>query len=118
MIQRCALALLLASLLTACAPDDRPWANALRHELMSPFCPGMTLAKCPSSQAEQLNRRMYVLSIVAAVFLPLGFLTGLLGINVAGIPGSESPWGFLIFVALLCALVGGQLWYFRKKGWF
>ncbi|MGI9354547.1 MAG: CorA family divalent cation transporter [Rhizobiaceae bacterium] len=40
----------------------------------------------------------YALSIVAAIFLPLGFLTGLLGINVGGMPGlktrrrSESSW--------------------------
>ena len=32
--------------------------------------------------AEQMNTRMYVLSLVAGIFLPLGFVTGLLGINV------------------------------------
>ena len=35
--------------------------------------------------SELMNTRMFVLSIVAAIFLPLGFLTGLLGINVGGI---------------------------------
>ena len=34
----------------------------------------------------QLNKNMYALSVIAAIFLPLGFLTGLLGINIAGIP--------------------------------
>ena len=34
--------------------------------------------------SEQMNNKMYILSIVAAIFLPLGFLTGLLGINVGG----------------------------------
>jgi zinc transporter len=38
-----------------------------------------------SRLSDQMNTRMYVLSVVAAIFLPLGFLTGLLGINV-GIP--------------------------------
>ena len=38
--------------------------------------------------SEQLNQRMYVMSVVAALFLPLGFLTGLLGVNVGGIPGT------------------------------
>jgi hypothetical protein len=33
-----------------------------------------------SRLSEQMNSRMYVLSVVAAIFLPLGFLTGLLGI--------------------------------------
>jgi len=37
-----------------------------------------------------MNKAMYVLSIVAAIFLPLSLLTGLLGINVGGIPGAET----------------------------
>ncbi|MEL6680368.1 MAG: CorA family divalent cation transporter, partial [Pseudomonadota bacterium] len=40
-------------------------------------------------QAERLNRNLYVLAIISAIFLPLGFLTGLLGINVGGVPGTE-----------------------------
>lgn len=71
-----------------------------------------------SRLADQLNRRMYVLSVVAAVFLPLGFLTGLLGINVGGIPGSENPHAFEMFLGLLAVLVGFQLWLFRKMKWF
>jgi zinc transporter len=68
--------------------------------------------------AEQQNIRMYVLSIVAAIFLPLGFLTGLLGINVGGIPGSENPAAFWIFAGLLALLVAVQLVYFRMRKWF
>ena len=44
--------------------------------------------------AERMNRAFYTLSIVAAIILPLGLLTILLGINVGGIPGTESPRGF------------------------
>lgn len=36
------------------------------------------------------ERTSYLLTIVAAIFLPLGFLTGLLGINVGGMPGVDS----------------------------
>ena len=43
---------------------------------------------------EQLNNRLYLLAVVATIFLPLGFLTGLLGINVGGIPGAENTFGF------------------------
>lgn len=67
--------------------------------------------------AEQMNSRMYVLSIVAAFFLPLGFLTGLLGINVGGIPGAENPLGFGVFIALLVLVCGLQIVWFRRKGW-
>ena len=45
-----------------------------------------------------VERRAYTLSVLAALFVPLGFVTGLLGINVGGIPLAESPWGF----ALVC----------------
>ncbi|MDA8586758.1 zinc transporter ZntB [Rhodobacteraceae bacterium] len=46
--------------------------------------------------ASTLGRNSYVLSVVAAIFLPLGFLTGLFGINVGGMPGVESSMGFWI----------------------
>ncbi|WGW00275.1 zinc transporter ZntB [Vibrio sp. YMD68] len=68
--------------------------------------------------AEQMNNRMYVLSIVAAIFLPLGFLTGLLGINVGGIPGAENSASFAIFTLLLVGVVAIQVWIFKKKNWF
>lgn len=68
--------------------------------------------------AEQMNTRMYVLSIVAAIFLPLGALTGLLGVNVGGIPGSEYPLAFLVFVLFLLAVVAAQIIWFRRKKWF
>jgi len=67
--------------------------------------------------AERMNKTMYVLSIIAAVFLPLGLLTGLLGINVGGIPGSESPLGFAAVTFLLVAIAGGLVWLFRRVGW-
>lgn len=60
---------------------------------------------------------MYVLSIVAGIFLPLGLLTGLLGINVGGIPGTESPWAFTIFCIMLGLIAGWQIWLFKRKRW-
>ena len=67
--------------------------------------------------SEQLNNKMYILSVVAAIFLPLGFLTGLMGINVGGIPGAESKMGFALFVILLAIVVVFQILYFKKKKW-
>lgn len=65
--------------------------------------------------SESMNRTMYLLSIVAAIFLPLGLLTGLLGINVGGIPGSEDPHAFLFVCGLLAALALGLYAVFRWK---
>src|SRR5574344_1705249 len=38
-----------------------------------------------NSLTEQMNKKMYILAILSAIFLPITFLTGLLGINVGGI---------------------------------
>ncbi|MEO1007824.1 MAG: CorA family divalent cation transporter [Planctomycetota bacterium] len=67
--------------------------------------------------AERLNRRLYGLAIISAVFLPLGFLTGVLGINVAGVPFTTQPWAFafwcgvgLLFVALEIGVLKWARW--------
>ena len=70
-----------------------------------------------SRLSEKMDRTMYVLSIVAAIFLPLGFLTGLLGINVGGIPGSDYKGSFLIFSVSLVFIVVLQVWFFKRKKW-
>lgn len=67
--------------------------------------------------SEQMNMRMYVLSLVAAIFLPLGFLTGLLGINVGGIPGSENKFAFWIFILMLSIVVAFLIVIFKRKKW-
>ena len=70
-----------------------------------------------SRQAEAMNRRMLVVSLVAAVFLPLSLLTGLLGINVGGIPGSESPLAFSVVCAIILGLGGLQFLALRRMKW-
>ncbi|NJO38269.1 MAG: zinc transporter ZntB [Rhizobiales bacterium] len=67
-------------------------------------------------RAEVMNRQMLVLSIAAAMFLPLGLLTGLLGINVGGMPGVDSSWAFWIVCALLLAMAGVLVWLFKHLG--
>jgi zinc transporter len=62
-----------------------------------------------------MNATMYRLAIVATVFLPLGLLTGLLGINVGGIPGSDEPKAFALVSASLLALAVGEVIYFRRR---
>ena len=54
--------------------------------------------------AERLNGTMVLLSVIAGVFLPLSFVTGLLGMNVAGIPGASSPTAFVVISLVLVAV--------------
>jgi zinc transporter len=67
--------------------------------------------------AHEQNARMYVLSVVAAVFLPLTFVTGLLGMNVGGLPGLESPLGFAGSIVIMVVAAAGLLMFFRWKKW-
>lgn len=67
--------------------------------------------------ANEQNERLYVLSIVAAIFLPLSFITGLLGMNVAGLPGLDYAPAFGISVGIMGAIAVALLVYFRVKRW-
>lgn len=59
----------------------------------------------------------YMLTIVAGIFLPLGFLTGLLGINVGGMPGMDDPRAFWFVVAGCVLLMVGLVAIFRRLRW-
>ncbi|MGD9807813.1 MAG: zinc transporter ZntB [Deferribacterales bacterium] len=58
---------------------------------------------------EKMNKNMYLLSIMTAVFLPLSFLTGLLGVNLGGIPGAASMNGFKVFSLVCVAVLAAQI---------
>ncbi|WP_439101129.1 zinc transporter ZntB [Congregibacter sp.] len=67
--------------------------------------------------AEQMNARSYLFTVAAVIFLPLGFLTGLMGINVGGMPGVDNDDAFWI-VVLLCGVVGvGLTLIFKMRRW-
>lgn len=70
-----------------------------------------------SAIARDQNERMYMLTIVAAIFLPLTFISGLLGMNVGGIPWADSSIGFVGIVVICTVIVGLMLVYFRHKRW-
>jgi zinc transporter len=69
-------------------------------------------------RAEQIEHRGLLLSIVALIFLPLTFLTGLLGMNVEGIPYAKEPWAFDA-VCILCVIVSVLIaGWFAAQHWF
>lgn len=79
---------------------------ALMHETLSDL------------RAEQIDGRALVISIVAMVFLPLTFLTGLYGMNVQGLPFAQAPWAFdAILVACIAIAAGIVIWFVRQH-WF
>lgn len=75
-------------------------------------------------QDELLNRlaqdqaaRMYLLSVVSVIFMPVTFLTGVFGMNVAGLPGLENPRAFYVVLALMLLVGGGIVFWLQKKKW-
>ncbi|MFN3724935.1 MAG: zinc transporter ZntB [Allosphingosinicella sp.] len=68
-------------------------------------------------RAEQLDQRSLHIAIVAFIFLPLTFITGLLGMNVEGIPFAREAWAFW-GVVLFCIAVGAAVSvYFMWRYW-
>jgi zinc transporter len=78
---------------------------------------GLVLEAEDRRQNERMSRTMYRFGVITGIFLPMSFLTGLLGINVGGIPGSDSPYGFLVACALMVAVALGQWLLFRRLRW-
>jgi len=70
-----------------------------------------------SQRAEQLNQRVYTLTVLAGVCLPLSVLTGMLGMNVGGIPLASSGVGFLITTLSMLTLSGLTLGVLRLIKW-
>ena len=68
-------------------------------------------------RADEMNRKTYVFTIVAVVFLPLGFLTGLLGVNVGGVPGIDDPDAFNQLIVLCVGMSLVLLVYFKWRHW-
>jgi zinc transporter len=68
-------------------------------------------------RAEQLDHRALYISIVAFIFLPLTFITGLFGMNVEGIPYAHHPWSFWA-IASFCTVIGLVVWaWFYWRHW-
>lgn len=69
-------------------------------------------------RAEQMNRAMLILAAVTTVFMPLTLITGMLGMNVEGIPFAHDPAGFWIVTGILAVLAVLQILWLRRRTWF
>lgn len=77
----------------------------------------VTQEEVASHLAELSNQRIYLLSIITTVFLPLGFVCSLLGVNIGGVPLQGETWAFWALCGVFGVGVAIQLWMFRKSGW-
>ncbi|MGZ8311311.1 MAG: CorA family divalent cation transporter [Allosphingosinicella sp.] len=68
-------------------------------------------------RGEMLETRALLVAIVALIFLPLTFITGLFGMNVKGIPLAEVHYSFWYITLFCIALAVLSAAYFWWKGW-
>ncbi len=76
-----------------------------------------SLATYLSVVGNRQNEIMKVLSIVATVFLPLGLIAGLFGMNFENMPGVGFRWGYHIVVGISVLAAGLVAWMFWLKRW-
>jgi len=70
-----------------------------------------------STISNKMNEVMKVLTIFAAIFIPLTFLAGVYGMNFHNIPELSWTWGYPAWWGLVVVLGGGMLIYFKRKKW-
>lgn len=71
-----------------------------------------------SRASDKLNNRMYLLSLMAALFLPLSFILTIFDLQIAGKPLTEHPYGILAMLFMVLVVLTSQLWLFKRRGWF
>jgi magnesium transporter len=76
-----------------------------------------------SSVSTRLNEIMKVLTIISTIFIPLGFIASLYGMNFdtqaspLNMPELHWRWGYPFALGLMLAIAGGLVVYFWRKGW-
>lgn len=117
---------LLASLISA----NNQQTNQQTHDTIKGFTPldkaMLRLEKKAESlrlqytliQQEKSTRKINLLTIIQAIFVPLTFIAGVYGMNFINMPELEWKYGYLIAWVVFIALAGGLLSYFYRKGWF
>lgn len=70
-----------------------------------------------SSISNSMNEVMKVLTVIATIFIPLTFITGLYGMNFKVMPELFWEYGYLFSLILMLIVGLGMVWYFRKKKW-
>mgnify|MGYP002622590242 CR=1 FL=1 len=75
-----------------------------------------------STVNNRMNEIMKVLTIIATIFIPLSFITGLYGMNFDtshawNMPELKQPFGYPVALAIMSFLAGGMVTFFWRKGW-
>lgn len=70
-----------------------------------------------SYQQEATNRRLNILAVLSAIYLPSTLIAGIYGMNFDNIPITKVPYGYFVVLVLMLGIVVGQIWFFYRRGW-
>ncbi|PKP57525.1 magnesium and cobalt transport protein CorA [Candidatus Atribacteria bacterium HGW-Atribacteria-1] len=70
-----------------------------------------------SSINTRMNEIMKILTIIATIFIPLTFITGIYGMNFQYMPEIKWFWGYPAVLSIMVAIGIGMLIYFKRKKW-
>ncbi len=65
----------------------------------------------------RMNDIMRVLTVIATIFMPLAFITGIYGMNFRNMPELSWPWAYPTLLGLMVASILGMILYFKRKKW-
>lgn len=71
-----------------------------------------------STVSNRTNEVMKTLTIISTIFIPLGFIAGLYGMNFEYMPELKWPLGYFLVIGVMATVVTGLLSWFWRRGWF
>lgn len=71
-----------------------------------------------SSASNRMNEVMKILTIFAAIFIPLTFIAGIYGMNFEYMPELKNHYGYFGVWGVIIIVIAIMLTYFKKKKWF
>ena len=67
---------------------------------------------------EKGNKRLNILTIIQAIFVPLTLIAGIYGMNFVKMPELQWPIGYFLIIGIMGLIILLELLWFRHKGWF
>lgn len=70
-----------------------------------------------STISNKMNEIMKVLTMISTIFIPLGFMAGIYGMNFKYMPELSWKYGYPVALAVMAILVVGFIIFFKKRKW-
>ena len=67
---------------------------------------------------EKGNKRLNILTIIQAIFVPLTLIAGIYGMNFSKMPELQSPFGYFLVLGIMGLISLLELLWFKRRGWF